>query len=134
MVCRLPSAIDSDNYRAIARSVFCHPVGRYHDIQQRHMVTVWNRNRIGRFADHPHLSVRRPDEASDDDRNIGLMDVLGQPLLDFTCQLCWRLTSRRDVLDQRGGDAAIRSDSNSAFTQIRVAIDKDAQRVPDPMR
>src|SRR4051812_20993044 len=59
----LARGIDPYHDRAVARREFRHSVRRDHDIQQSHMVAVWNGDRIRCLADHAHLPVRRSDEA-----------------------------------------------------------------------
>src|SRR6201999_1345539 len=86
-------------------------------------------DRIGRSADHAHLPIGRTDETAHDHRNIRILNVFAQPLLDLPPQLGGRLARRYDVLDQRGGDAPIRPNGHASFTEVGVAIDKDAERV-----
>src|ERR1019366_2198695 len=85
--------------------------------------------RIGGLADDADLAVGRPDETADDHRDIRVLDIFLQPLLDLPGKLGRGLAGRHDVFDQRGGDAPVRPHRDPA---IAAAVTLAASMVVPP--
>ena len=131
--CLLAVRIAPNDFRAVAGGVFCQALGGDHDVQQRHVVAVGYRGRVGRLADDPDLTVGRTDEGADDHGDVRILDVFLQPLLDLAGELGRCLARRHDVLDQRRRDPAVGPHRDATVAEIGIAIDEDAERSPDPI-
>ena len=125
----LASTVTANDHGPVAGGVFGKPLGIDHDIEHAHAIAIRQRLWLGRFPDDLDLPIERPHEAANDDGDVGVFDVLPEPLPDIFRQFGRGKASGLNILDQRDRDLAVRADRNLLVAEFRRLIDEDAQSV-----
>jgi hypothetical protein len=114
----------TQNRRAVASSEVGQASHGDHDVEQRHLLAVGERLRLGRLADHPDLLAVGPDEARNDDRDDGVANVLAEQLFDVAGDLIRVLVLCDQFIDQRSRQLAVGSHGNR-HREFRISPDDD---------
>src|SRR5882672_6779430 len=78
-----------------------------HDIKNSHFRPIWDRLRLGGFANHTHLLIEGTCEAAHHYRDDGVLDVAAQLFRNVLAKLRGRLTGSTHVVDQRRRNPSI---------------------------